>query len=64
MDMIILSLFALYSTHANPCLCTSDAVTSDIRYEMIFGSTEAQEVIAKAYHIILKARDDLLENGE
>ena len=35
-----------------------------ISYDIIFGSAEAQEVIAKAYHIILKARDDLLENGE
>ena len=35
----------------------------NISYEMIFGSTEAQEVIAKAYHMILKARDDLIENG-
>ena len=31
---------------------------------MIFGNTGNQEIIAKKYQIILKARDDILESDE
>ena len=36
----------------------------DISYDMIFGNTGNQEIIAKKYQIILKARDDILESDE
>ena len=38
-------------------------VKSHLTKDMIFGSTESQEMIAEAYQIILKARNGLLENG-
>ena len=34
----------------------------EISHDMIFGTTENQEKIAKNYQIILKARADILEN--
>ena len=34
----------------------------NLRYEMIYGSNEDQEKIAKAYHILLQARADILDD--
>ena len=33
---------------------------SELNYEMIFGRLEDQEKFTKVYHVVLKARDDIL----